>query len=82
MKREYMKKYGDFFCGFWQLAAISKPQRNISGRWGFTVEVKNFDSEVSRRAARFLSFLGLEYIRLESPSEDFFWVDLETEVTQ
>jgi len=26
--------------------------------------------------------LGLEYIRLESPSEDFFWVDLETEVTQ
>ena len=79
MKKQYMEKYGEFFCNFWQLAAISKPQRNISGRWGFTVEVKNFDAQLAQRVEWFLSFLGLEFIRVESPLEDFFWVRLEAE---
>jgi hypothetical protein len=79
MKQEYMKKYGDFFCNFWQVAEISKPTRDSLGRWGFTIEVNNLETATPNRVEWVLSLQGLKFEKVEFSTYNFYEVELEAE---
>ena len=82
MKREYMRKYGDFFCDFWQVAEISKPARDSLGRWGFTIEVNEDETETGQRVQWYLSILEMKYEIVNFSGYDFYWAVFEAEATK
>lgn len=79
MTKKMMAKYGEFFCNFWQVAEISKPQRDSEGRWGYYIEVNDLETATPERVEWILSLQGLEFVKMEFPVHNLYWVRFEAE---